>query len=76
MSEEKTFEQQMDELEGIVNKLEQDDIPLEEALSQFQKGIQLSKKLQDKLENAETTLAHVIDDQGNETIFEKEDSNE
>ncbi|MGX5377117.1 exodeoxyribonuclease VII small subunit [Ligilactobacillus sp. LYQ135] len=76
MSEEKTFEQQMDELEGIVNKLEQGDIPLEEALSQFQKGIQLSKKLQDKLENAETTLAHVIDDQGNETIFEKEDSNE
>lgn len=76
MSEEKTFEQQMDELEEIVNKLEQGDIPLEEALSQFQKGIQLSKKLQDKLENAETTLAHVIDDQGNETIFEKEDSNE
>ena len=36
-------------LEAIVGKLEQGDVPLEEALAQFQKGVALSKKLQETL---------------------------
>ena len=71
-----TFEDQLNQLEQIVNRLEQGDVPLEEALTQFQNGMKLSKELQDTLENAEKTLTHVIDDQGNEKLFEEEDLNE
>ncbi len=40
-----TFEQELQMLEAIVGKLEQGDVPLEEALAQFQKGVALSKKI-------------------------------
>lgn len=75
-TEKPTFEDQLNQLEQIVNRLEQGDVPLEEALAQFQSGMKLSKELQDTLENAEKTLTHVIDNQGNEKLFEEEDSNE
>ncbi|WP_290034145.1 exodeoxyribonuclease VII small subunit [Ligilactobacillus cholophilus] len=71
-----SFEEQMDELEKIVNQLEQGDVPLEQALDQFQKGMEISKKLQNTLDNAQKTLTHVIDNDENEELFEKEDLDE
>ena len=65
-----TFEQELQMLEAIVGKLEQADVPLEEALAQFQKGVALSKKLQETLQNAEDTLTKVINEEGQEVIFE------
>lgn len=65
-----TFEQELQMLEAIVGKLEQGDVPLEEALAQFQKGVALSKKLQETLQNAENTLTKVINEEGQEVIFE------
>ncbi|AWZ38147.1 exodeoxyribonuclease VII small subunit [Ligilactobacillus murinus] len=65
-----TFEQELQMLEAIVGKLEQGDVPLEEALAQFQKGVALSKKLQETLQNAEDTLTKVINEEGQEVIFE------
>ncbi|MBF0701068.1 exodeoxyribonuclease VII small subunit [Lactobacillus murinus] len=65
-----TFEQELQMLEAIVGKLEQGDVPLEEALAQFQKGVALSKKLQEALQNAEDTLTKVINEEGQEVIFE------
>ena len=59
-----TFEQELQMLEAIVGKLE------EEALAQFQKGVALSKKLQETLQNAEDTLTKVINEEGQEVIFE------
>ena len=47
-------------------------MPLEEALQQFQEGIKLSKELQTKLTNAEKTLGHLIDDNGDEKVYEKQ----
>ena len=58
-----TFEQELQMLEAIVGKLEQGDVPLEEALA-------LSKKLQETLQNAEDTLTKVINEEGQEVIFE------
>lgn len=71
-----TFEEQLEQLEQIVKRLEQGDIPLEEALDQFQDGVKLSQRLQNTLSNAEKTLTHVVDDQGNEKNFEKENDDE
>ena len=51
MAEEKTFEENLQELQQVVSNLEQGDIPLEKALTEFQKGIQLSSELQETLKN-------------------------
>ena len=70
-SKEPTFEEQLTKLQGIVNQLEQGNVPLEEAIQQFKDGIQLSKELQKKLTSAEKTLGHLIDDNGEEKEYEK-----
>ena len=67
MAEEKTFEENLQELQQVVSNLEQGDIPLEKALTEFQKGIQLSSELQETLKNAEKTLTTVMQDNGEET---------
>ena len=72
MAEKVTFEQDMKNLEEIVKKLEQGDIPWEEAVEKFKQGIDLSKKLQNTLLQAEETLTKVIDDNGDEQLFERE----
>lgn len=72
MAEKVTFEQDMKNLEEIVKRLEQGDIPLEEAIEKFKQGMNLSKKLQNTLLQAEETLTKVIDDNGDEQLFEKE----
>ena len=72
MAEKVTFEQDMKNIEEIVKKLEQGDIPLEEAVEKFKQGIDLSKKLQNTLLQAEETLTKVIDDNGDEQLFERE----
>lgn len=50
---ENNFEKSMQELESIVNKLEEGNIELDNALELFEKGICLSKKLRKTLDMAE-----------------------
>ncbi|MCL0318393.1 exodeoxyribonuclease VII small subunit [Apilactobacillus xinyiensis] len=76
MSEEISFEQNMQNLEKIVNDLEQGDVPLEEALNKFKDGVELSNKLQQTLKNAENTLAKVVKTDGQEHAFESSESEE
>ena len=76
MNNEKTFEQQLQELEQIVNNLEKGDVPLEEAMAQFKEGIDLSNTLQKTLNDAEETLTKVINSNGEEEIYERADDNE
>ncbi|HEQ4381721.1 TPA: exodeoxyribonuclease VII small subunit [Streptococcus pyogenes] len=66
MSKTKTFEENLQDLETIVNKLENGDVPLEEAISEFQKGMLLSKELQKSLQAAEKTLVKVMQADGTE----------
>lgn len=70
---EKQFDESLKELEEIVDKLEQGDIPLEEALDKFQEGISLSRDLKKKLKNAEDTLAKIVTEDGSEEIFEQDE---
>ena len=76
MAEKKNFEDNLKDLEEIVQKLEQGDVPLEQALEQFQRGVSLSNELQKTLEKAEKTLAKVMDKDGNEADFERDTANE
>ena len=67
MSKEKKFEENLADLEAIVQKLESGQVPLEEAISEFQKGMKLSKDLQEMLDQAEKTLVKVMQADGSET---------
>lgn len=67
MSTKKTFEENLQDLEAIVTKLETGDVALEDAIAEFQKGMALSKDLQKTLENAEKTLVKVMQADGTET---------
>lgn len=66
MSKKKTFEEDLQELEAIVARLEQGEVPLEEALVEFQKGMKLSKTLQTTLQEAEKTLVKVMQADGSQ----------
>ena len=67
MSKEKKFEENLADLEAIVQKLESGQVPLEEAISEFQKGMKLSKDLQETLDQAEKTVVKVMQADGSET---------
>ncbi|MBZ6007946.1 exodeoxyribonuclease VII small subunit [Leuconostoc gelidum] len=71
MSETKTFEEKLQQLEDIVSQLEKGDRPLEGALVDFQNGVGLVKELQGTLKNAEQTLAKVMDDNNELTDLEQ-----
>ncbi len=75
MSETKkvTFEESLTELENIVQQLEKGDVPLEKALSQFQRGVELSKICQQTLEKAENTLTKIMTEENQEVVFDRED---
>lgn len=60
------FNDAMQQLEEIVRQLEQGDVPLEEALTLYQRGMELSKVCHDKLQNAEEQLVTMMKD-GKET---------
>jgi exodeoxyribonuclease VII small subunit len=63
-----TFEQSMQELESLVGKMEQGDLPLEEALESFERGIQLAKQSQQKLKDAEQKVQILTTQNGQQTL--------
>lgn len=65
-SEKNNFEQQLNELEQIVTSLENGNVPLEDALKQFQEGVKISRNLDKKLTEVEETVAKLIDSDGTE----------
>lgn len=66
MAEIKKFEEALSELEGIVKKLE-GDIPLDEAMNAFEKGIELSKICMENLKAEKGKLELLVDDINNLT---------
>ncbi len=63
---EKSFERSLEELETIVGKLENGDLPLEESLELFEKGIKLSRECRDRLTSAERKIQILIKDANGE----------
>ncbi|OGP83044.1 MAG: exodeoxyribonuclease VII small subunit [Deltaproteobacteria bacterium RBG_16_54_11] len=64
MKKEKAFEEALRELEEIVNRLEQGEIPLEEALQLFEQGVKLSRSCHTKLDEAQKRVEIVLKDEG------------
>ena len=62
-----TFEEGMQELEGIVRALEQVQMPLEESFKAFEKATQLQKTLQDMLDEGDRRI-RVLTENGERTL--------
>ena len=56
----KDFEAAIAELETIVKKLEEGDLPLETSLKLFERGVQLSRFCHAQLEDAEKRIEYVL----------------
>ena len=69
---EKSFEELMNELEETVKTLEKNDISLDDAVKNYSKGLELSKKLYEILEKNKTLIAQKMTDQGLEEFKEEE----
>jgi exodeoxyribonuclease VII small subunit len=72
------FEQSLTELETLVQKLEQGDVPLEDALKTFERGVALTRQCQTALRTAqqkvEVLLAQSGKGNGDETIAPFDDA--
>lgn len=67
------FEEALERLEKLVNKLEEGNLPLEESLQLFAEGIQLTRQCSKKLEQAEKHINILLEDgEGNPVIKEEE----
>jgi exodeoxyribonuclease VII small subunit len=64
---EPTYESAMKELEEIVRKLESTELPLDDSLSLFEKGIALSKVCSKKLSEAEKKIDQLLRELSSET---------
>ena len=63
------FEEAMSNLETIVQKLESGEIPLEDAITLYKQGMELSAYCHGKLQDAEKQLISIIDNEGQPTPF-------
>lgn len=74
-NENMTFEEAMKGLESIVSKLEEGDVPLEQAINYFQEGMALSKMCHEKLQKVEKQMDFILKEDGELAPFsvQKED---
>ncbi|WP_458403542.1 exodeoxyribonuclease VII small subunit [Methanobrevibacter sp.] len=59
-----SFEESLEKLEEIVNKLESGDVPLDDAIDEFNNAMQLVKICNEKLSAAEESIAKIVKDNG------------
>ena len=69
------FEKTLAELEKLVSNLEKGDLTLDESLSGFRQGIELTRKCQSVLDNAQQTVEQLIDpdDENSLKPFDQDD---
>ena len=59
-----SFEESLEKLEEIVNKLENGDVPLDDAIDEFNKAMKLVKVCTEKLNSAEEAIAKIVKENG------------
>ncbi|WP_162146916.1 exodeoxyribonuclease VII small subunit [Acholeplasma granularum] len=59
MSEKLSFEETIKKLETVVKELESKDISLEQSISKYKEGLELSKNLYDMIKTAESLIVEV-----------------
>lgn len=56
MAQAKTLEQSLEELSKIIEQMDREDIPLEEAFKLYNQGVKLCKSCNDKIDKVEKQL--------------------
>ena len=62
------FEQALEDLEALVARMEKGDLPLEEALAHFERGIELTRRCQSALKDAELKVQQLVERHGKQTL--------
>lgn len=73
MSNEKkelSFEENLEKLEEIVKKLENGDVPLDDAIKEFNEAMVLAKKCDEKLKSAEEAITKIVNNDDSVDDFE------
>ena len=73
MSNEKkelSFEENLEKLEEIVKKLENGDVPLDDAIKEFNEAMELAKKCDEKLKSAEEAITKIVNNDDSVDDFE------
>ena len=68
-----SFEESLSSLEEIVKKLEVGDVPLDDAINEFNKAMQLAKTCDEKLKKAEESITKLVKDNGDVVDFQVEE---
>ncbi|MBO8163129.1 MAG: exodeoxyribonuclease VII small subunit [Brevibacillus sp.] len=61
------FEQAMQRLEEVVRRLEEGEVPLEEAIQLYQEGMKLSRLCAQKLDAIEAQVVQLVEENGRVT---------
>ncbi len=61
MSQTKTFEKNLEQLTDVIQKMEQQDVGLEESLKLYEQGIQLTRKCQKIIDDAEQKIEQLME---------------
>lgn len=69
-----TFEQAIGQLKGIVDQIEQGEIPLQDSLEQYEKGMALIKHCRDILQKAEKRIEKISKEEPPEPEKESADA--
>ncbi len=72
MEEKKSFEEAMAELKEIVETLEDQNLPLEKAVSIFERGVKLSKYCEELLNQAEKRVKLLMKDKETGEIIQED----
>lgn len=59
-----SFEENLEKLETIVKDLENGDIPLDDAINEFNEAMKIAKICDTKLKNAENSLNKIVKEDG------------
>jgi len=65
-----SFEKALEELEGIVKKMEEGGLSLNESLALFERGVKLSRFLREELEKTERKIEILLKDEKGEVKTE------
>ncbi len=68
-----TFEESLEQLETIVKKLETGEVPLDDAITEFNEAMRLAKTCDEKLKSAEEAITKIVNPDGTLSDFKVEE---
>ena len=75
-TDEKSFEDKLEELEGIVSELEGGELSLERAIERFEGGQKLHRELMKRLDGYEKRIEELVDEPGEPAAGDARDEDE